>query len=96
MDGIITRAWRKVYEGNAQDVDKLVQTFIHKYRETLHKQGEFKAPNLTTKIVFYGLTKAGKTAGGIDGWQPVELALASWEMCRWIRHLFELIESGTP
>ena len=96
VDGIITRAWQKVYEGNAQDVDKLVQTFIHKYRKTLRKQGEFKAPNLTTNIVFDGLTKAGETAGGMDGWQPAELALASWEMCRWIRHLFELIESGTP
>ena len=36
------------------------------------------------------------TAGGIDGWQPAELVLASWDVCIWVARLFQLIESGSP
>ena len=46
--------------------------------------------------MYDGLTSAGKTAGGMDGWQPAELALASWEICSWIKELFKLIEAGKP
>ena len=32
----------------------------------------------------------------MDGWQPAELALVSWNTCVWIKELFKMIEAGKP
>ena len=50
--------------------------------------------DLTTQEVYDGLTGGGKTAGGMDGLQPAELALVSWSTCVWIRGLYKLVEVG--
>ena len=57
---------------------------------------EFVLQELTTQEVYDGLTSGGKTAGGMDGWQPAELALASWNTSIWIKELFKMIEAGKP
>ena len=50
-------------------------------------------PELTTDTVFERLTSAGKTAGGLDGWVPAELALVSRKTAAWIKELYRLVES---
>ena len=32
----------------------------------------------------------------MDGWQPAELALVSWNTCVWVKELFKMIEAGKP
>ena len=32
----------------------------------------------------------------MDGWQPAELALVSWNTCVWIRELYKMVEVGKP
>ena len=32
----------------------------------------------------------------MDGWEPAELALASWNTAIWIKEFFKLIEAGSP
>ena len=69
---------------------------MKKYKKTLYERKEFELSDLTTQEVFDGLTSAGKTAGGMDGWQPAELALVSWNTCIWIKELFRMVEAGKP
>ena len=57
---------------------------------------EYCIGELTTQEVYDGLTSGGKTAGGMDGWQPAELALVSWNTCVWIKEFFKMIEAGRP
>ena len=52
--------------------------------------------DLTTQEVFDGLTGGGKTAGGMDGWQPAELAFVSWNTCVWVKELYKMVEAGKP
>ena len=78
IDGVITRAWQEVYEGNAKNPDALVEAFVKKYKKTLLKREEYVLQELTTQEVYDRLTSGGKTAGGMDGWEPAELALVSW------------------
>ena len=40
------------------------------------------------------MTGSGTSAGGMDGWQPAEVALISREVSKWIAELFKLIERG--
>ena len=75
IDGVITRAWQAIYEGNVDDVDRMVESFMAKYKKTLLNQEEHQMNDLSIQEVFDGLTGGGKTAGGMDGWQPTELAL---------------------
>ena len=96
IDGVITRAWQDIYKGNVDDVDALVADFLKKYKKTLLTQMEHRIGELTTQEVYDGLTSGGKTAGGMDGWQPAELALVSWNTCVWIKELFKMIEAGRP
>ena len=70
--------------------------FFKKYAKRIFKRSPYPIGDLTTDMVYEGLTKAGKSAGGTDGWQPAELALVSRTTCSWIRELFVLIESGKP
>ena len=96
IDGVITRAWQEIYDGNVADVDSVVADFMKKYKKTLFARSEYQMGDLTTQEVFDGLTGGGKTAGGMDGWQPAELALASWNMSFWIRELYKMVEDGRP
>jgi len=59
-----------------------VEAFMMKYKKTSFKRQEFELGELTTQEVYDGLASGGKTAGGMDGWQPAELALASWNCSR--------------
>ena len=64
--------------------------------ETAFEQPEHRLGDLSTQEVFDGLTGGSKTAGGMDGWQPAELALVSWDTCVWIRELYKMVEAGKP
>ena len=96
IDAVITRAWQDIYKGNVDDVDAVVADFLKKYKKTLLKQVEHSISELSTQEVYDGLTSSGKSAGGMDGWQPAELALVSWNTCVWIKELFKMIEAGCP
>ena len=94
IDGIITRAWQDIYQGNAADFPTLVENFKTKYKECIYTAPEFKVQEITEEIVHEAMTGSGKSVGGMDGWQPAELALISREVSKWIAELFKLIEIG--
>ena len=91
IDGIITRAWQNIFEGNAKDSEACVDNFLYKHSDALFKTTEAEAPDITTDGVFKALNVAGKSAASMDGWHPAELTLVSFEVARWIAELFELI-----
>ena len=53
---------------------------------------EAKVEEITAELVHEAMISSGKTAGGMDGWQPAELALVSEGISAWIAELFKLLE----
>ena len=92
IDGIITRAWQEIYQGNAVDIPTLVESFKTKYKGRIYAAPEFKVQEITEELVHEAMTGSGKSAGGMDGWQPAELALISREVSKWIAELLKLIQ----
>ena len=60
IDGVITRAWQDIYEGNVTDVDGVVAEFLKKYKKILLAQPEYRMGDLSTHEVYDGLTGVGK------------------------------------
>ena len=60
IDGVITRAWQDIYEGNVSDVDGMVVDLLKKYKTTLLAQSEFRMGDLSTQEVYDGLTGVEK------------------------------------
>ena len=82
IDGIITRAWQEIYQGNAADIPTLVENIKTKYKDRIYVAPEFKVQEITDELVHEAMTGSGKSAGGMDGWQPAELALISREVSK--------------
>ena len=92
IDGIITRAWKKVFDGNPSGPKATVDNFLFDHNAFIFKLPEVEAPDITTEGVYQALNAADKSAASMDGWHPAELSLVSFEVARWIGELFELIE----
>ena len=55
IDGVITRAWQSVVQGNVSNPKQCVDDFIQKHGRSMHKHAEVHAPDITTERVFQAL-----------------------------------------
>ena len=46
IDGIITRAWQDIYQGNVADIPTLVDNFKAKYKGRIYTAPEFKVQEI--------------------------------------------------
>ena len=71
IDGIVRRAWMKIYSGTKEDTQAAAKAFIVKYWEQIiYKAEEYKVEDITKEDVKEACREAGKAAGGMDGWDP--------------------------
>ena len=61
--------------------------FVHK---------EYKVNDITGDDVIEACTKCRKSVGGLDEWDPADMALLPPTTYRWIARLLNLIEEGAP
>ena len=67
IDGIVRRAWRKIYAGTKDDAHKAAAQFVAKYAKYIYKGPEEILPRITGEDVRKACKAASKTAGGMDG-----------------------------
>ena len=67
MDGILSRAWKDVYNGTRKDLKELTSKFLHKYGHLMFwRTQEFELPRLTGKELAYTCRHAKHSAVGTD------------------------------
>ena len=95
VDGVVARAWNKIYEGNTACAANLVAAFIGKYKPYIYLQEqEEELQHVTGQDVWDNFQAIVPSAGGMDGWMPMELKLLSKLLCEWVAVLYRLIEDG--
>ena len=67
IDGIVRRAWMKIYSGTKESTQEAAKAFINKYWEHIYKADEYKVEDITGEDVREACREAGKTVGGMDG-----------------------------
>ena len=96
IDGIVKRAWKKIYAGTKDDTKKATEEFLEKYKAYLYRAEEYIIHAITMEDVREACREAGKTAGGLDGWDPADMSLLSDTVYGHIAALMNLIEAGAP
>ena len=75
----------------------MVANFIVAYCGFIFTQGEEEViDEVIAKNVWDNFQAIQESAGGMDGWQPAELAMVSRSVSKWIVVLFKLVEAGPP
>ena len=92
MDGMLRAAWAKIYAGNQDDNQGLVDNFMAKYGRLVYVHEEIKVNAITEDRVYDTFMAAKASVAGLDSWEPAELKLMSRRTCRWIARLYNLIE----
>ena len=67
IDGIVTMAWLKIYEGNLKDIRLKVRQLYEKYKAYIHPCSTFSVPDITAEMVIEAFRSGPKTAGGMYG-----------------------------
>ena len=92
IDEIARKAWDSVYDGNTDEIDKVVANFMKKYDKYIFKAKEFKVEKLKWEDVKTACTSNIETAGGLDAWTKRDLAWISDKGFQWLTRWFTKIE----
>ena len=63
---MLRKAWSKIYEGNQQDTGQLVQRYMDKYAEYVHRHAEVEVGDITGAVVHDTFTCTKASAAGLD------------------------------
>lgn len=90
IDVVVRRAWRSIYQGNTDDVAKVVKLFVG-HMKNLEEHG---AEEIAKELVHAAFSRGGKSSAGMGGWEPEVFALMSMDACSWTARLYKMIEAG--
>ena len=96
VDGIATRAWKAIYNGNCSDLKQSVSYFKDKYSKYLFYAPEYKLKPIVGRELMETCTHGKKSSPGLDNWEPAELALLSPTAFDWLATMLNLVEAGSP
>ena len=89
-------AWGKVYTGNVADKQAVVSNFVNVYDDYLRKAPQHEIQDLTGQDIKEACQHCRKSAGGMDGWYPADLAMLGGKAYQWISTMLNMIEKGAP
>ena len=96
LDDILTRAWQKVYDGTNRTLEVLAEQFCAKYEHLLIHQPEAPCEDIDADAFHASCIKASNSAGGLDGWEPIDFKLLSPFSFKFVVSLLNSIENGAP
>ena len=96
VDGIATRKWTAIYDGNFDELDEQAKIFMENYKSHIVDQKAYKVDKITGHDVEIACKEARPSAAGLDNWEPAELGLLCTEAYHWIAVMFNKIEEGYP
>ncbi len=96
IDAIVDRAWSAITFGNSNDNDKLAEAFMNKYDEYIVKAREFKVAKLDVHSFKAACLCSHGSAGGLDGWNALDMTLFSDKAFQVLVDLLNCIEEDAP
>ena len=93
IDKVIQDAWAPIYNGNAQHMEHLVDTFFQKYEHHIHRAPATTVPDITWEEVKYACTHGSNSAPGMDGWTKLDLSWLSNTAYQWLARCLNSIEA---
>lgn len=72
IDGVVSRAWKRIYDGNIYNAAQTVTSFVERYSRYLWVQDEFQLPPIQEEDVWENFQSITESAGGMDGWDPLD------------------------
>ena len=89
VDKIAHSAWDEITYGAKGDSQELADAFIMKYSHVLINREEFKIEKLDRASFIKDCKVPTKSAPGIDGWHPSDVALLSEYALGWLVGMLE-------
>ena len=95
VDAILTRFNTRITDGNIEE-DKRVHAskFMSKYKQYIFSSSTFSKPEWTGEFLHSICVEGPFTAGGMDGWSPIDLSILHHSAFDWIAQMFNAIENG--
>ena len=94
IDGILKQAWGKIYDGNATSLEDVADRFLCKYQHLLYTAPETNVEPIDPQLFMDSCLRASNSAGGLDGWDPVDFKLLPLEAYQLVTDLLNAIEDG--
>ena len=94
IDSIIREAWSPIYNGNPEDIGKLVDNFMAKYEDYIFEQEPWQIEEIKWQDIKQACQVGTHTAGGLDAWTKDDLYWGSDKAYQWLAKWFALIESN--
>ena len=96
LDGILTQAWQTIYQGTERSLQSVVDGFMVKYHHHLVQQPEFVLGDIDAEAFRHTCVRASNSAGGLDGWDPIDFKLISPLGFSFLVDILNTIERGAP
>ena len=96
LDNILTRAWQRIYHGTSRPLQQVADDFCKKYEHLLFHAPEAACDEIDSEAFRASCLKASNSAGGLDGWHPVDFKLLSPLAFKFVVDLLNSIETGAP
>ena len=72
----------------------LVTRFLERYKKYMWIQEAFVLQPITEEDVWENFQAITQSAGGMDGWEPMEFKYFSKVVCGWVAVVLQLVEGG--
>jgi len=96
MDTILKSAWQKIYNGTSRSLQAVADNFTAKYSDHLIRLPEYTLGNIDPSAFRDTCMKASNSAGGLDGWDPIDFKLFSLHCFSVLVDMLNAIEHGAP
>jgi hypothetical protein len=96
IDSILRDAWQQIYNGTSKSLHELADGFMTKYSQYLLHAPEYHLGDIQPEAFRHACMTASNTAGGLDGWDPIDFKLLSPHSFCYLADLLNAIELGAP
>ena len=79
IDNILTEAWQSIYKGASKPLEDIVENLCIKCNHLLYRSEEIKLEPIDTTAFMDKCMRANNSAGGLDGWDPIDFKLLPYE-----------------
>ena len=94
IDTILKQAWGKIYEGTSRSLEAVADRFCSKYQHLLYTAPEAPIDPIDAQSFMDSCLQASNSAGGLDGWEPIDFKILPLEAFQIATDLLNAIEQG--
>ena len=94
IDKILIDAWSNIYNGTKETFESLVENFCSRFQHLLYIRGEEQQDPIDPQRFMDSCMEANNSAGGMDGWDPIDFKLLNLTAFTYLTDLLNHIEQG--